>query len=100
LEFASLASTSAVCSFCRSSLVREGEQLRRIGESAELFDDHSPLQLGVRGSRQGVGFTLVGRLQMATKAAPGTSGTHCWSNRVPNSTNKTSRANRHPAQPG
>jgi hypothetical protein len=37
--------------------------LRRIGVSAELFEDHSPLQLGVRGQRQGVAFTLVGRLQ-------------------------------------
>lgn len=63
VEFNSAASASAVCSFCRSTLVRDGEALRRIGVSAELFDDHSPLQLGVRGTRQGVGFTLVGRLQ-------------------------------------
>jgi len=63
VEFASAASASAVCSFCRSTLVREGEALRRIGVSAELFDDHSPLQLGASGTRQGVAFTLVGRLQ-------------------------------------
>ncbi len=63
VEFASAASASAVCSFCRSTLVRDGEALRRIGVSAELFDDHSPLQLGVTGQHQGVAFTLVGRLQ-------------------------------------
>ncbi len=63
VEFASAASASAVCSFCRSTLVRDGEALRRIGVSAELFDDHSPLQLGASGSRQGLGFTVVGRLQ-------------------------------------
>lgn len=63
VEFASAASASAVCSFCRSTLVRDGEALRRIGVSAELFDDHSPLQLGASGTRQGVAFTLVGRLQ-------------------------------------
>ncbi len=63
VEFASAASASAVCSFCRSTLVRDGEALKRIGTSAELFDDHSPLQLGVQGQRAGVGFTLVGRLQ-------------------------------------
>lgn len=63
VEFASAASASAVCSFCRSTLVRDGEALRRIGVSSELFDDHSPLQLGVRGTRQGIGFILVGRLQ-------------------------------------
>ena len=65
VDFASAASASAVCSFCRSTLVREGDALRRIGISAELFDDHSALQLGVRGTRQGVAFTLVGRLQYA-----------------------------------
>ena len=63
VDFASAASASAVCSFCRSTLVRDGDALRRIGISAELFDDHSPLQLGVRGTRQGLAFTLVGRLQ-------------------------------------
>lgn len=63
VEFRSAASASAVCSFCRSTLVREGEALRRIGESAELFDDHSPLQLGVAGKYQGAPFTLVGRVQ-------------------------------------
>ena len=63
VEFASAASASAVCSFCRSTLVRDGEALRRIGISAELFDDHSPLQLGAGGRAQGVAFTLVGRLQ-------------------------------------
>lgn len=63
VEFASAASASAVCSFCRSTLVRDGDALRRIGESAELFDDHSPLQLGAAGRWQGSAFTLVGRLQ-------------------------------------
>jgi len=43
--------------------VRDGDALRRIGISAELFDDHSPLRLGATGSRQGMAFTLVGRLQ-------------------------------------
>ncbi len=45
--------------------MRDGEALRRIGISAELFDDHSPLQLGAQGERQGMPFTLVGRLQYA-----------------------------------
>ena len=54
----------AVCSYCRSILVRDGDALRRMGQSAELFEDHSPLQLGVTGHYQGEGFALVGRLQM------------------------------------
>ena len=43
--------------------MREGDALRKVGESAELFDDHSPLQLGTAGAYQGSTFTLVGRLQ-------------------------------------
>jgi len=64
VEFASAASPVAVCSFCRSTLAREGEALRRIGVSAELFDDHSPLQLGAAGRWQGEAFVVVGRLQL------------------------------------
>jgi endogenous inhibitor of DNA gyrase (YacG/DUF329 family) len=63
VEFASAASPFAVCGFCRSVVVRAGDQLRKIGESAELFEDHSPLQLGASGKYQGARFTLVGRLQ-------------------------------------
>ena len=63
VEFQSAASAFAVCSFCQSTVVREGDALRRIGQSAELFDDHSPLQLGSAGRHQGAAFTLVGRLQ-------------------------------------
>ncbi|MBL8330408.1 MAG: DUF4178 domain-containing protein [Rubrivivax sp.] len=65
VDFRSAASTTAVCSFCRSTLARDGETLQRIGQAAELFDDHSPLQLGASGRLQGIAFTLVGRLQMA-----------------------------------
>ena len=67
VEFRSAASAFAVCSFCKSTVVREGDALRKIGESAELFDDHSPLQLGASGKYQGAAFTLVGRLQYRYK---------------------------------
>ena len=63
VDFRSPASAFAVCSFCKSTIVRDGDALRKIGQSAELFDDHSPLQLGAGGKYQGAGFTLVGRLQ-------------------------------------
>ncbi|MGZ5129966.1 MAG: DUF4178 domain-containing protein [Caldimonas sp.] len=63
VEFRSAAAPFAVCSFCRSTVVRAGDQLRKIGESAEVFDDHSPLQLGAAGKYQGANFTIVGRLQ-------------------------------------
>ena len=63
VEFASAASASSVCSFCRSSLLRDGEALRKIGLSAELIEDYSPLQLGSAGRYSGEAFTIFGRLQ-------------------------------------
>ena len=63
VEFSSAAAPFAVCGFCRSVVVRAGDQLRKIGESAELFDDHSSLQIGATGTYQGAPFTLLGRLQ-------------------------------------
>ncbi len=50
--------------------MRQGEVLSRIGKMAELFDDHSPLQLQTSGTWRGQSFTLVGRLQY--KYAEGT----------------------------
>jgi hypothetical protein len=70
VEFASAASASAVCGFCKSTLLRDGEALERIGVSAELFDDHSPLRLGASGTLQGRSFTLVGRLQFGYRTGP------------------------------
>lgn len=52
-----------MCGYCRSTVVRDGATLARIGRMAELFEDHSPLQLFARGMWQGRAFTLVGRLQ-------------------------------------
>jgi endogenous inhibitor of DNA gyrase (YacG/DUF329 family) len=65
VEFASAASASAVCSYCKSTLLRDGETLKRIGVVGDLFDDHSPLRRGASGRLQGQPFTLVGRLQYA-----------------------------------
>jgi len=63
VEFVSAQSTHAVCGYCQSSVVRQGDTLARIGKMAELFDDHSPLQLQATGVWRGQSFTLVGRLQ-------------------------------------
>ena len=63
VEFSSAQSTHAVCGYCKSTVVRQGETLARIGKMAELFDDHSPLQLHTSGVWKSQAFTLVGRLQ-------------------------------------
>ena len=67
VEFRSAQSTHAVCGYCQSTVVRSGEVLQRLGKMAEVFDDHSPLQLLASGRAtldgQEQAFTLVGRLQ-------------------------------------
>jgi len=63
VDFRSAQSTHAICGYCQSMVVREGEILKRIGKMAELFDDHSPLQLQTSGTWAGKSFNLVGRLQ-------------------------------------
>jgi endogenous inhibitor of DNA gyrase (YacG/DUF329 family) len=63
VDFRSAQSTHAICGYCRSMVVRDGEVLKRIGKMAELFDDHSPLQLQTAGVWNGKPFTLIGRLQ-------------------------------------
>src|SRR5262245_4139470 len=63
VEFRSAQSTHAICAYCQSTVVRQGETLARIGKLAELFDDFSPLQLFAAGRIQDRAFTIVGRLQ-------------------------------------
>ena len=63
VEFRSAQSTHAVCPYCQSTVVRQGDTLARTGKMAELFDDFSPLQLFAAGRIQDKPFTLIGRLQ-------------------------------------
>ena len=67
VEFKSAQSTHAVCGYCQSTVVRSGDVLQRLGKMAELFDDHSPLQLMASGrialDGKDLPFTLIGRLQ-------------------------------------
>jgi endogenous inhibitor of DNA gyrase (YacG/DUF329 family) len=66
VEFRSAQSTHAVCGYCQSTVVRNGDVLARLGKMGELFDDHSPLQLFATGKYQNRNFTLIGRLQYKT----------------------------------
>lgn len=63
VPFASPNSPYAVCGYCRSTVVRDGDSLKKIGESAELIDTRNRLQIGVRGAHAGRPFVLVGRVQ-------------------------------------
>ncbi len=74
VEFRSAQSTHAVCAYCHSTVVRSGEVLQRVGKMAELFDDHSPLQLMASGrilfQERNQAFTLIGRLQYQGDSGP------------------------------
>jgi hypothetical protein len=61
--FRGATSIVAVCSFCHSTLLREGAKLENIGKQAELLEDASPIQLGTEGQYHGARFAVVGRVQ-------------------------------------
>ncbi|MBP7567537.1 MAG: DUF4178 domain-containing protein [Burkholderiaceae bacterium] len=63
VEFRSAQSTHAVCAYCQSTVVRDGDRLERIGKMADVFTDYSRLQLMVSGRWKDRAFTVVGRLQ-------------------------------------
>jgi Domain of unknown function (DUF4178) len=77
IEFRSAASTHAVCGYCATTVVRDGENLKSLGKLSALFEDYSPLQLGVTGQFQGKAFTVVGRLQYAWKEGMWNEW-YCW----------------------
>lgn len=70
IGFRSAVAVSAVCTYCRTMVVRHGTDVSAIGQSATLPNDVSPFQLGTAGYytpplRARQGFTLIGRIRMA-----------------------------------
>lgn len=68
VTFRATTSLTAVCGYCRSTLLREGDSVRNIGKMAELLADYSPLQIVSSGQYQGRHFTVVGRIQLQYEA--------------------------------
>ncbi|CUR78794.1 hypothetical protein BN2905_59870 [Achromobacter xylosoxidans] len=64
VKFTSTASVMAVCGACRSTLLKDAESVRRIGETADVLEDYSPLCLGASGKFEGKRFDLIGRIQL------------------------------------
>lgn len=65
MPFRTQSSIFAVCSFCKSTLVRQDKDLNLVGKMADLPYDISPLQVGTTGYYQDRKFELVGRLRVA-----------------------------------
>jgi hypothetical protein len=63
VEFKSAASVMAVCSFCRSTVLRDGATVENVGKLSEILDDFSPIQLGTAGKWQAKPFNVIGRLR-------------------------------------
>ncbi|MCA8021960.1 DUF4178 domain-containing protein [Burkholderia metallica] len=68
VEFRSAAAVMAVCAFCRSTLLKRGADVERIGELATVLDDASPIQIGTAGRYGKRAFTVLGRIQMTYDA--------------------------------
>lgn len=65
LKFHSKASVFAVCSFCKSTLVRHDMDLSLLGKMSELQDDLTALQVGTTGFYQNRPFEIIGRLRVS-----------------------------------
>ncbi len=64
LEFKNAGSHWIVCEHCGTLAVRKDVDLEAVGKVAALHQDGSPVQLGTRGKFRGLGFEVVGRLQL------------------------------------
>ena len=64
IVFRAASSLYVVCDFCRSTLLRSGENLQNIGRMAELLDDSSPIRIGSEGHFRERHFAVVGRIQL------------------------------------
>jgi ribosomal protein L37AE/L43A len=64
VSFRSALSVYAVCDFCRSTLLRSGEDLQNLGRMADLLEDASLIQVGTEGTHRGMHFGVLGRIQL------------------------------------
>lgn len=68
VTFKTGSSIVVVCDFCHSAVARGDRRLEDLGKVAEIVETGSPLQVGLRGVYNGVGFELTGRAQLGHEA--------------------------------
>jgi hypothetical protein len=68
LRFEIGSSLVKVCEHCRSAVARGDRRPEDLGKVAAVTGSLSPLALGLRGKRDGVGFHIVGHVQFAHPA--------------------------------
>ncbi|AXI03201.1 DUF4178 domain-containing protein [Aquirhabdus parva] len=64
VQFRSSASVMAVCEYCQTTILREEHAVLDQGKMSAVLEDYSPLQIGSSGVLDGVGFSLIGRIQL------------------------------------
>jgi predicted RNA-binding Zn-ribbon protein involved in translation (DUF1610 family) len=65
IRFQWAGAVQTVCGHCGSVLVRRGVDLEKVGRVSEPPPATSPVQIGTRGTFDGVAFTVVGRIAYA-----------------------------------
>lgn len=65
IEFASAGSVMAVCEYCQTTVLRQGDTVTAQGKQSFTVEDYSPLQIGSIGNYGQVNFAVVGRIQFA-----------------------------------
>ena len=63
IRFQSAAMPVKICDYCRSAVVRTGQDLAAVGKIASLPDDVSPLKIGTRGMDGNLRFAVAGRIR-------------------------------------
>lgn len=63
-EFTVGSSISKVCPYCRHVILRTDRDWRNLGRAADLANTPSVLAVGDRGTLRGVGFEVLGRVQL------------------------------------
>ncbi|WP_374266024.1 DUF4178 domain-containing protein [Zoogloea sp.] len=64
VAFRSPTSALAVCAYCRSTLLRDGEAVRDVGKMSATLEDYSPIRVATAGIYAGRRFGVVGRIQL------------------------------------
>ncbi|MGI4849721.1 MAG: DUF4178 domain-containing protein [Janthinobacterium lividum] len=64
VEFKSFASVMAVCSYCKTTVLKTADTVKNLGRMADVLEDHSPIQIGTAGIFGARAFTVIGRIQL------------------------------------
>ncbi|MHC5020641.1 MAG: DUF4178 domain-containing protein [Planctomycetota bacterium] len=70
IEFKNAATLYVVCPYCGGASQRQDVDLHFLGKVAAVADIDSPFDLGARGDFNGLGWTIVGQLQLDHGAGP------------------------------